>query len=354
MSTGRSRKLSKQVLDEAAEWFVELNHGIPGQRVREEFDSWLRTSPQHMQAYLQIASHWESGATRPPGTLETVDELVVMARADRNVVPLPSMRGGRTGAHDEPAAAVPRKGLHRRAWRLAIAASVLVLAASGLAAWNAYSRDTFATGIGENRSLRLSDGSIVELNSKSRLRVRYSDRARRIDLLEGQALFSVQKLAGRPFVVVSGDTRVRAVGTQFDVHRKASGTTVTVVEGRVSVSRGPRQEAASPVAGSLLAAGQQVTVTEREVGRPKEADVVAATAWKDRRLVFTNSPLSEVVAEFNRYNVVPLEVVDPALEQARISGSFSSSDPAALLKFLREVGAYKVEETGGAVRISAK
>lgn len=355
MSRNKMRKLSKQVLDEAADWFVELNNGAHGEVTRERFDGWLRTSPEHMRAYLQIAAHWEEGVGRRAASLETVDELVAMARAERNVVRLAGSHAvSARDIEDDQKKPLPAETRSHKTRYLAMAASVLLLVLSGFAAWLHYARDTYATGIGEQRSLRLADGSTVELNSRTRVRVRYVEHERRIDLLEGQALFNVQKSAGRPFIVVSGDTRVLAVGTQFDVYRKASGTTVTVIEGRVAVSRGTQHKGAASSSGSLLSAGEQVVSTAMTLGHPKTADVAAAVAWKDRRLVFRNAPLLEVVEEFNRYNEVPIEIVDRTLEQTRISGSFSSSDPAALLRFLREVGAYKVSESDDAVRVTAK
>src|SRR5690606_26847429 len=89
---------------------------------------------------------------------------------------------------------------------------------------------------GEQRTVTLADGSVIELNARSRIKVRYADRERAIDLLQGQALFRVAKDPTKPFIVASGGTYVRAVGTQFDVYKKSVGTVVTVVEGRVAVT----------------------------------------------------------------------------------------------------------------------
>ncbi len=82
---------------------------------------------------------------------------------------------------------------------------------------------TYATGIGEQRSIVLADGSTVDLNSRSKIRIRFSSERRGVELIEGQALFKVAKDHARPFVVDSDGTRVRAVGTQFDVYRKRRG-----------------------------------------------------------------------------------------------------------------------------------
>src|SRR5262249_39042282 len=157
---------------------------------------------------------------------------------------------------------------------------------------------------------------------KSRIRVRFTRERRDIELLEGQALFHVAAENKRPFVVRSGTAQVRAIGTEFDVYRRNEGTTVTVVEGRVAV----REEAVPRTL--LLSAGEQVTVAPKTAPHSGKANVAAATAWTQRRLVFNSSPLPQVAEEFNRYNRRQLVIEDPALADFRISGVYSSMDPA--------------------------
>lgn len=104
-------------------------------------------------------------------------------------------------------------------WQLAsrVLAAAFVVALVSVSAWLYAERNTYGTGIGEQRSITLSDGSIIELNAHSKVRVAFHDRERDLELLEGQALFRVAKNRNRPFVVHAGGTSVRAVGTQFDV-----------------------------------------------------------------------------------------------------------------------------------------
>jgi transmembrane sensor len=220
----------------------------------------------------------------------------------------------------------------------------------------------------------LADGSTIELNSRSKVRVRYSEHERALELLEGQALFRVAKDPSRPFIVTANHTRVRAVGTQFDVNKKREGTVVTVVEGRVSVltkvsdapidpvavemtmpslpneiEAGRAGSAHEPTPGILLAAGEQVTVTDtatKEITRP---DVARTLAWTQRQLVFDAATLTEVAEEFNRHNQRQLIVQDPALYEFHISGVFASTDPEALLQFLRERAGVRIVATDEAI-----
>jgi transmembrane sensor len=243
---------------------------------------------------------------------------------------------------------------------------------------------TYTTGIGEQRTIALSDGSRIELNARSRIRVRFSKQERDIELLAGQALFSVAKDSSRPFVVTSEEARVRAVGTQFDVYQRSSGTTVTVLEGRVAVltaspqavgtalprsagmpSPGPesadRQTSGSAPSnltfpgaypGVLVFAGEQVIVTAQLVSKPRKANTAVATAWTQRELVFDETSLTDVAAEFNLYNEKPLIVSDASLKDFHVTGVFSSTDPSSLLKFLRAQKGIRVQESGQGILIA--
>jgi transmembrane sensor len=235
----------------------------------------------------------------------------------------------------------------------------------------AFSAPTYATAIGEQRAIQLQDGSTVELNSYSKLAVHFSRHERDVKLIKGQALFQVAKDARRPFVVASGDTTVRAVGTQFDVYMKDSGTIVTVLEGRVAIltdhptSDFQRTDGATnrtvplafpaaaptPATSVLLSAGQQLTVTASSVRKTEHANVVSATAWTDHQIVFEGASLTDVADEFNRYNRKHLVIDGSRIDTFHISGVFSSTDPESLIRFLRDRPGLRVVETATEIRI---
>jgi transmembrane sensor len=414
MKKPSSAKLNRQVLEEASEWFVDFRVGDVDAAARERFDEWLRRSPEHIRAYWEIAkSYVELPALTPADKLD-VAELIAYAHSDDNVVPLHPGVGTRAPhvlCVDNDASANTHRA--NTGWgrelpvrrRFLVAASIaIMLAIAGAVVWQTQRYALYTTDIGERRSITLADGSTVDLNARSRLRIEFSDTERRVELLDGQALFQVAKDPRRPFIVRSGETIVRAVGTQFDVYLKDSGTTVTVLEGRVAVYSTAHREApaaeteqnsphdtngpdiaqhALPRAswrdahvssmstpGSLpapppglldpsgsgavfLSAGEQVTVTPEAIAVPHRADANVATAWMQRRLIFQGSKLSDVVDEFNRYNRTQLVIEDPRLKDLQISGVYSSTDPASLLRFLRDQGV-RVTDSDSTVRIEAQ
>jgi transmembrane sensor len=141
---------------------------------------------------------------------------------------------------------------------------------------------------------------------------------------------------------------VRAVGTEFDVYRKPVATVVTVVEGRVEAYDQSDIGAAAPV---LLSAGEQLTVMPHTNPKPTAADPAVATAWVQKRLMFEETPLGEVAEEFNRYNRRPLSIDDHELRTVKISGVYSSTDPASLINFLRSQNSMQIIETEKQVRV---
>ncbi len=244
--TRSTPKLSPQILEAATDWFIEFSEGTVDAAARERFDAWLRRSPEHIQAYLKVAALWEDASLLAKGRTGGAHELIARVLAHDNVVPLvpraapdapmaPPVEGNSNTRPPKDAFSTATAS-SRKASRwpaIAIAASTLVAVVTG--GWFYSQRGTYSTGTGEQRSVRLEDGSIMELNSRSRVRVRYAEHERSVEMLEGQAFFQVAKDAARPFIVHSDSTSVRAVGTQFDVYRRESGTTVTVIEGRVAV-----------------------------------------------------------------------------------------------------------------------
>ncbi len=388
-------KLNRQILDEASAWFVDFRVGDVDSTARERFDRWLRQSPEHIRAYMEIAKTYVDLPAHSPRRTIDVQELIAAARVDGNVLPfedsardLPDSPA--TTSVQSPQALSGTAGRRPRIRAMTLAASIAIAGTVILSFLFALNRSsTYTTQIGERRSITLADGSTIDLNSRSEVRISYSKAERDVELVDGQALFEVAKDKARPFIVRSGDTVMRAVGTQFDVYRKKSGTIVTVVEGRVAVlqthssegrefdnggapfltegaagipkTAGPGSVLPFPSTGNdepsapvFVSAGEQVTVTDRAIAAPSPADVAVAIAWVQHRLVFDASRLSDVIDDFNRYNARQIHIEDKALDDFHVSGVYSSTDPASLLRFLRSQAHIDVTETDREVRIGRK
>jgi transmembrane sensor len=367
MTSKTTQQVSPLARADAAEWFVVLQHD-PDAHNREDFYNWLRKSPENVHAFLRITALWEDAELLALSPVFNRETLLAKAKAEpANIVPMDGFHGSLREDQGQ-IARTPSTGRARRTTFSAIAASLIVAIAT--ATWFGFFKDTYATDIGEQRSITLTDGSTIILNSGSRARVRFTDLERNIDLLRGQAIFRVAHNAARPFIVHAGTTNIRAVGTQFDVYRKAhdAATTVTVIEGRVAVIGAGQDVSAErsrftvDVPGEILvAAGEQLTIpaatpaqVQAAVRTPKPADIEAATAWTQGRLVFNETSLSDVVTEFNRYSVRQLVIDDPELESFHISGTFPSNDPTRVAELLRQRFDVTVEQSDDEIRIVRK
>lgn len=398
--------LRPQIVAEASAWFIEFRTDNPSASVRNRFDEWLRHSPEHIQAYLEVAAAWADLPMSDPEGCIDVQALIDRACASReeDVVVL-QKRNARAQAASPSAQLSSDRPRSRLAIRGLAAAVVLLSVLVGYVAWLVLeASETYVTGVGEQRTIALADHSTVELNARSSIRIRFSQGVRAVELTEGQAQFHVAKDKQRPFLVRTDGLAVRAVGTRFDVYRKRTGTVVTVIEGRVAVisealgrrtrsglSQGPSastplssgtQSASASTSGDgspqptadagavdtsrvprhgtagsaqrmpiFLSTGEQLTATALHISSPHRADLNAATAWVQRRLVFEETPLAEVAEEFNRYSARRLIVADSKLAALRISGVYSSADPAALIGFLRAQPNLQVIETEQEFRV---
>lgn len=388
-------ELNEQIYQEACEWLIEFRTESADAQSRERLDAWLRKSPEHVRAYLEVSAIWEDAELHDAQRAVNAEAHIVRARAEDNVVslipqnPVPSKELGgsqQSSLQAEPTLPDDRPAAWSRFRGILIgAAASLFLGAVG--AWIYLTPDTYATAIGEQRSVALSDGSIIELDAHSRVRVRLTKSQRQVDLLEGQALFQVAHDSARPFLVRSANALIRAVGTEFDVYRKNRGTTITVLKGRVAVqnqesslfgegdsmsdatireksapqanldstqSGSPEQVAVHGPGVVLLAAGEQVTVLPGAVSQPVHVDMAATQAWRQRRLVFDSTPLHDVVDEFNRYNSRKLFIDDSTVQKLEIIGVFSSTDPSSLIRFLRAQPGVLVIEGEHEIRITGR
>jgi transmembrane sensor len=343
---------------QAAEWFTLMQDTEVSIRDRARFLEWLGESSRHVEEYLEVSALWRS-LDRTQAMNLSAEELIAQACADEtasNVVQLRVPRSASLVAQDEPASS----RLALRAAAVVATLAVLVGGAVGADRWMYGAR--YATDIGEQRSVTLTDGSILRLNTQSSVRVRMRDNVRHVTLTSGEAMFQVAKDPARPFRVSAGETTVEALGTVFNVYRGKQETTVTVLEGRVRVSSAPTSQesvaapAESPVRVVELAPRQRAHVSSQGI-MPTENDVSPdeASAWTERRLVFNVEPLSQVVEEFNRYNELRLQVIDPELASMEISGNFHANDPQSLVQFLVHTESVSTkEEKGGVLQLYRK
>ena len=300
---------AERASDEAAAWYAKLS----GQRVSN--------------AELSAFFTWRSDSLND-AAYTRIEGLTTSARA---LADDPRLR-----AIAQAAAVRPRESetllarLRRRPGTIAGFGAVLTAAAVvGAVLLHPPGQQTYRTDIGERRAISLEDGSSIELNTNSQVRVRLSKARRDLILDKGQAMFAVAHDAGRPFVVTAGDTSVRAIGTRFEVYRAQDAVRVTLAQGRVEVRQAGKSNTQAPPV--TLTAGERVDVAAARPAAPVVVDVAAATGWTSGRLTFRDVSLAQAVAEINRYSRRQVVLGPGAPADQRVNGVFDAGDTEAFV-----------------------
>jgi transmembrane sensor len=328
---------------EAMAWLAERDEGFgPGRA--EAFSAWIRRDQRHQAAVAELE--------------QVLGQLQRLAERRDEV----NAHFGRVPPAGPAAAPVSRTAAW---WRPA--AWIGAAAALAVGAFLGFRPDPSAaaagilhatTSAGYERS-RLADGSMLELNHSSSARVRFSDGERRVELESGEAHFEVAHDTARPFVVQAAGVAVRAVGTAFNVRHVPGAVEVTVTEGRVAIGGPAAADGAAPL---TLAAQERMVIpvvaaslvaVPPVVERLAAAEVRTVLAWQRRVTDFSDTPLAEVVARFNRHHSLQLVVDDPALGARRIGGLFALDDVEAFVRLLERDGIIRAEREGGIVYLRA-
>jgi transmembrane sensor len=300
------------VQERAAAWFARLRADNVTERERASFQDWVLSDPGNRVAYERMESIW-SEFGRHADKPEVFEALSMAYMATRRRA----------------------TAVRRNPWRAMIgpAVAALVVLALGYMGWHAQpvERKTYATGVGEQRTIVLQDGSRVTLDTDTRLTTAFSPDARQLTLEHGRAFFHVAKDKRRPFLMNADGGVIRAVGTQFDVFEHDDLVEVTLIEGKVIVSP---SDASSHATATPMEAGQRLLM-----GRMYSHPVVSpaetgAAEWLSGKLVFNDTPLPDAIAQFNRYNTGKIRIGDQATAGMHVSGVFRSSDTDAFLDAL--------------------
>jgi transmembrane sensor len=366
MARGNDRSTA-MVIDEAAEWAVRMTAPNVSTEDKREFLAWLKRSPVHLDQYLRIERTWSDLAHADPQSRIDIDALVAADRT--NIVEFADASGRVSNRCESPdgsalignvrAGRSAEAGAGRRARIYAVALAATLACVAVTAFWlHGQLAHRYNTGVGDQRTVRLEDGSTVVLNTDTRIVADMGENFREVRLIRGEALFDVAKDRLRPFRVISDQAIAQAVGTSFVVRRKAQQTEVTVIEGQVAViptapvgeTHVTQQE--GPV---QVSAGTRAQVVDRHITTAAIENPSAVTAWRTGRLIFDGESLADVVAEFNRYNQVQLVLTDSRLSSELISGVFDANQPRSLARFLERSGAIgPPQESGNNIILAAR
>jgi transmembrane sensor len=295
----------------AIDWLLRIRSENCTETEHRAFNAWLEENASHRQAYETAQAQWQ-----------WMEQFKSMDFPARN------------------AALRYREKTSRRMLKYSAAASVLL--ALGLTAfmpngWIGIPH-TYMAEKGGHQTITLADGSSIELNTDSEVRVHFNRWRRNVEMVKGEAFFTVSHDAERPFEVRAGGGRIRDIGTAFDIYIKPEQVIVAVQEGIVEVQASGKRE---------LSAGQQLAFNgSGEFQAIKGQDVASLIAWRQGNLLFRDRRLDDVLAEVGRYHDTRIRLQNENLGKLRISGTFHTAELDSTLNAIATLLPVNIDRIG--------
>jgi transmembrane sensor len=311
---------TREIEETASSFVIARKDGAQwGDEQQAALDAWLAQSPLHRVAYLRFDAAW--------------------SRADRVRALRPT----------------PKPAAENR-WRkfsVRAAAGVVLLAGIGFGLKHFAPTpvvSTYETPVGGRETLRLADGSEIELNTDTRLRTAVTRDHRTVWLDKGEAYFRIAHDPAHPFVVNAGERNVTVLGTRFTVRRDSRTLEVALIEGRIRFDA-KDEPAHMPID---LEPGDTITATKNAVTLAHVSKDTLDTnlSWRRGVLVFDRTPLSEAVRELNRYNTEKVVIADAQTAETTIGGTFEATNVAGFVRVAHAVLGLRVQYRPGETVIS--
>ncbi len=352
---------SKEIEAQAALWIMRAEDNDMSAAQQQEFQTWLISSYKHREAYTKLAALW--------GSLDILEELNDHAAAvDHQQSPKNTAKTSGPTLWERLIGLRPfitARALSARAFSVSAFATIALIGILGLSYQiinnlNQLHQGSYITALGEQQTINLPDGSAIQINTNSQVDVTYTETARIIRLVSGEAYFDVAPNKQKPFSVYAGNGVVTAVGTAFSVFLNNEKIDVIVEEGSVALASRPSgsnlsetnsiaQANSQPQAPlGVITAGQKAifekTVESLDMVAP--ATIQRKLSWRQGRLAFAGEPLAEVVASVSRYTDVTIDIDDPSLRELPIAGSFNVGEVDAMIEALEIMIDLRIERIG--------
>jgi transmembrane sensor len=308
----------------AADWLARRQFESWNEAEQVKLDAWLAESDNHAAAYWRLKA-----------AFDRTDRLAALRR--------PMMeRVGPTAPSRKP-------------WMIfsaAVAALVLLAVGGGIAGYQFFTPDgrTFATPVGGHMTVKLADGSVIELNTNTILHTDFTSDRRAVQLVRGEAYFRVEHNAARPFTVTVGGHRIVDLGTKFFVRTSPEQLDVALVEGRARLES---TNAAAQTRPTVLMPGDFAVATATSIGVSRKAvhELADDLAWRNGMLVFHNARLADAAGEFNRYGEMKL-VITESVSRLTINGAFPTNGAEDFAGVTHEIFGLHIDRRGKDIVLS--
>lgn len=318
-SVSNARRVARA---EASAWIVRLHSSSRTPAVEAGFRDWLAAHPENARQFEKVTNVWDAGAVPVPGV-------------------------ARIGQWDNQVTG--------RKWLMAAAVAVVVFGAALIGVNYFWPHHGYSTGLGDQRTVRLPDGTRMTLNSSSRVTVAYRHRERLIQVDRGEVFFDVAKDVVRPFRVRAGDRQVTALGTSFVVRYENDTAAITLLDGKVAVSFSESAVPADRGAGAarpiVLSPGQRVVLARKKPPKVDEPSLSAVMAWRRGEVILDRTTLADAILEMNRYDQEQLVIDEAAIRNLKVSGIYHTGDNAVFAAMIGGLYGVKAVHREGRIHL---
>lgn len=310
-----TNKTTTKITNQALAWVARLRSESVDETDFAHFADWLAGSECHQQAWDNAVDIWE--------TLGVISHLPVESLLAAEPQLEPELNPQSEQGLDKKRSYLANlfSGFWKPLTTMAATTAIVV----SLIMFMQEDRQHYYSAVGDYQQISLQDGSLIELNTDTEIAVSLGETSRDIELLKGEAFFTVASDKTKPFIVTVGDARVQALGTAFNIYRQSDKqSTVSVIEGVVRVSEASGSSTAAPESKMLLANDVVIVNALSGVSDLQIPNIEQVTAWRSGQIMFDSASVAEAVAILNRYLERKILVAENTVSKHRISGIFSS------------------------------
>jgi len=318
-------------LEQAARWLVRSQDKDFSPQDKKRMTAWLEEDPANYEAFQEMRRTWEHMGVLTPAFAP----ISIHARIAKRFAGVKATLSRFAEPKNRAAIAV---------------AALAVLVLLCLPVFRTYFSEqavtvhAYKTATGKQKTLTLSDGSVLKVNVRSALSVRMSNLLRQVELNDGEVFFAVAADPDRPFEVRTTNGLVRVLGTAFNVKSRSGRVAVDVQHGLVLVRDAPCGTGDMRVRGVTLLAGQGVDIdSSGHLSKLRPSDMKQVLAWQNRQAVFKNTPLGQVLRELELYHDVRINLACLEWGAKGITGTFDMRDLDQTLEVIMAAASLQAE-----------
>lgn len=335
---------------EAAEWFALYESDDISSQQQSDFESWINSDPENRLAYKQLK--------------KISSKIELLSRVNQAIPELipGNLKESIAECHDLMVLS-SRRNQSMKIFSTIAASFLVVLTSVFLWQFNGLESENesleYKTLVGQQLTQMLDDGSLVTLNTDSKLKVSFTKNERRLHLFKGEVYFDVAKDPNRPFIVSSKNIKASAIGTAFTVRNRANKVEVTVFEGKVKVESNSNVNSLEKIIKNktlkkdkeinnaqlyFLSPGEKIIhkSSSNEISKQPVSNLEKADSWRKGKVIFDNKSIAEMIDEIQFYIPDRIIITSKKIAAMKMGGTFYTDNTKSFFSALDVIDSIKI------------